>query len=297
MTKSQLSEKNILETMDNSSDGYYCHFLSLGDAYSYLIDCRLNIFRDNKGNWAVAAERSGYNPRGGGIELTIYYFGNCLINLEKYNNRLTNTSYIHPYFDDSFYDTVEGEAIKPDATKWVLRGKVIPLSHNKSDYEKAGIKLLEDEPNEIGIEEAARLAILNYREYFRATDEELYKCIPKNLNKILVLDEWYHRDFYLSHDNITEESLKEEQIKQTYEFSKNELQKHGIDYESFKKSLIEQKKQEDKYKKEILENNSPSKYETWRMIAKVIVTGDTKYYKPTLKPNTHWSNYPDSGSL
>ena len=103
-------------------------------------------------------------------------------------------------------------------------------------------------------------------------------------------------DFYIS-DNITEASLKEEQIKQSYEFVKKELQKLGIDYESFKKSLIEQKKQEDKSKKEMLDNNSPSKYETWRMIAKVIVTGNTKHYKPTLKPNTHWSNYPESGSL
>lgn len=41
----------------------------------------------------------------------------------------------------------------------------------------------------------------------------------------------------------------------------------------------------------------PSEQETFQMIAKVLVTGKTKYYKPTKKPNTHWSNWPESGGL
>jgi hypothetical protein len=45
------------------------------------------------------------------------------------------------------------------------------------------------------------------------------------------------------------------------------------------------------------QDNRPSSYETWQMIAKVITTGDTSFYKPTLKPNTHWINWQDSGSL
>jgi hypothetical protein len=295
MTKSNLTEQSILETLDNANDGYYCHFLNLGHPYSYLIDCRLNIFRDDNGNWAIAAERCGFSERAGIIDLTIDYFGNCLTNLESYNNRPSNTIFLHP-FDTSFYETVDVFLLKPDAKKWILRGREIPLIHDKKDYEQAGIKLTEFEPNTIKVEEAARLSILKYREYFRATDEELYKCIPKNLKRVLVLDEWYHKDFYVS-ENITEASLTEEKIRESYEFGKKELQKLGIDYESFKKSLKEQKIQEDKYNKDLVKNNSPSTYETWRMIAKVIVTGNIKHYKPTLKPNTHWSNYPESGSL
>lgn len=41
----------------------------------------------------------------------------------------------------------------------------------------------------------------------------------------------------------------------------------------------------------------PSKQETFQMIAKVLETGDTTFYKPTKKPNTHWSNWPESGGL
>jgi len=35
----------------------------------------------------------------------------------------------------------------------------------------------------------------------------------------------------------------------------------------------------------------PSTYETFQMLAEVLVTKDTTKYKPTLKPNTHWSNW------
>ena len=93
------------------------------------------------------------------------------------------------------------------------------------------------------------------------------------------------------------QDLSDEMIKETYEFGKEEFKKRGIDIEKLKESLKEQKLIEDKFNKSIWDNNRPSKYETWKMIAKVIANGDIKYYRPKLKPNTHWSNYPESGSL
>lgn len=41
----------------------------------------------------------------------------------------------------------------------------------------------------------------------------------------------------------------------------------------------------------------PSRSETFKQIAKVLESGDTNYYKPTLAPNNHWSNWPDGGML
>jgi hypothetical protein len=41
----------------------------------------------------------------------------------------------------------------------------------------------------------------------------------------------------------------------------------------------------------------PSASEVYRLVAEVITTGDVARYRPTLAPNTHWSNWPDSGSL
>ena len=41
----------------------------------------------------------------------------------------------------------------------------------------------------------------------------------------------------------------------------------------------------------------PSESETFQMLAEVLVTGDTTRYRPTLAPNTHWSNWPGGGLL
>lgn len=41
----------------------------------------------------------------------------------------------------------------------------------------------------------------------------------------------------------------------------------------------------------------PSQSETYQLIAVVLESLDPARYRPTLAPNTHWSNWPDSGSL
>jgi hypothetical protein len=46
-----------------------------------------------------------------------------------------------------------------------------------------------------------------------------------------------------------------------------------------------------------VEGPPPSHCETFRQIADVLISGDIARYVPSLPPNTHWSNWPDSGSL
>lgn len=288
-----MTEEEILNTLDNSNDGYYCSFVDLGHVYSYLIDVRLNVFRGDNDRWAIAIERLGYNPRAGAIVLDINYYGNCLTNLEFYNERQTSYYSIHPIDFDNFNETIDGESLKSDAKFWLVRGQQVPLSHNKQDYTNTGIELKEYEPNEISAEEVGRFVVSQNRDLFRATDSELYKSIPTELEKILVLDEWFHKDFQLQ----ISPTMTDEHLRQTFEFNKNLTGLGGMTFESFAQSFRQQEILSDDWNREIWENNRPSSYETWQLIAKVIVTNDPKQYKPTLEPNTHWSNWPDSGSM
>ncbi len=41
----------------------------------------------------------------------------------------------------------------------------------------------------------------------------------------------------------------------------------------------------------------PSETETYRRLAEVLATGDLSRYEPAGEPNTHWSHWPDSGTL
>lgn len=296
-----LKEKDILTNLDNSvKQGYYCSFIDLGHAYSYLIDSRLNIFRGDNDRWVIAAERLGFNPRGGAILLDIYYFGNRLINLEHYNEQDTNWYSVSPIDWDNFVGTVDGEVVKPEAKYWIVRGEKVELSHDKQEYLNAGIELKEYEPSQISVEDAGRLLITKHRDLFRATDEELYKSIPADLKKIFVIDEWYHRDYV----EISHPAISEDHLRYTYEFNsdnyyslKGQDTEPFVDYESFAEMFRKGEQQNAIMNQKQWEKNRPSSYQTWKQIAKVIATGDTSHYKPTLKPNSHWKHWPDSGSL
>jgi hypothetical protein len=282
-----LTEQEILSTIDNSNNGgYYCHFVNLGDVYSYLIDCRLNVFHSDYDNWAVAIERLGYNPRSDNTLLEIYYYGNCLLNLEEYNRQFTNYYIVYPANWDNFQEPIYAERSIPDAQYLLVRGEKIKLSSKKQDYVEAGIELKEYEPNEITKEEIVRLIITKHRQLFRATDGELFKSIPSDLNKILVLDEWYHKDY----TEMKQPAITDDQLKNTYELNYKIARQEGLkemDFETFSILFKEQEKKNIEINKRKWNENRPSSYETWQQLSKVIVTGDLKHYRPLLKPNTH----------
>ncbi|HZH96240.1 MAG TPA: hypothetical protein VEY06_10160 [Flavisolibacter sp.] len=48
---------------------------------------------------------------------------------------------------------------------------------------------------------------------------------------------------------------------------------------------------------DVINGESPSENETFKQIAEVLETGDVVAYRPTHKPNTHWKNWPEGGTL
>jgi hypothetical protein len=48
---------------------------------------------------------------------------------------------------------------------------------------------------------------------------------------------------------------------------------------------------------DVVNDELPSKNETFTQIAKVLETGNIDFYKPTHEPNTSWKNWPDGGTL
>ena len=95
----------------------------------------------------------------------------------------------------------------------LVRGVPVALSRDKTNYERVGIELVKFGPGKIDMDEVSRLLITQGQDVFRATDEELYKSIPRDLEKILILDEWYHRDFTIYPPKI----LSSAEITEAYE--------------------------------------------------------------------------------
>lgn len=289
-----ISETDILETLDRSQEGTYSTFIWLGEAYSHLIDSRLNVFRDDKGRWAIATERLGFNPRGNAIKLEISYHGNCLVDLDEYNGETTNYYQVLPIDMESFGLASNGsDWMDPTAEFLLVRGQRIELSHDRQEYLEAGIELKEYESEGIRWEEAARLFVPKHRDLFRATDQELFKSIPKDMKKILVIDEWYHKDFLMPH----QPSMSDGQLRQTYEFNKKLTGLADMDFLTYSTLIRQQERSNNEANAETWNNNRPSVYETWQLVAAVISIGDVSLYRPTLASNSHWKNWPESGSL
>ncbi len=51
------------------------------------------------------------------------------------------------------------------------------------------------------------------------------------------------------------------------------------------------------YHPDVVRGEIPSRNETFKQISKVLETGIVEFYKQTKMPNTHWSNWPDGGTL
>ncbi len=294
---SQLTEHDVLDALDHSFEVYYDQFVMLGHVYSYLIDTRLNVFRHPDGRWAIAIERLGYSLRAGYIELEIYYYGNCLVGLDNYNGKPVSSYSVYPIEQSSFEAAFGIDGLGPlitGAHSILVRGQGVALSHNPQDYADAGIHLMYSEAGEISIEEAARLFVPTAQHLFRATHEELHRSIPVDLRKILVLDEWFHKDFYMAEPP----TMTGEHLRQTYELNASfggPLAEMGFDY--FAAMVRHNQLMTEAGNKDAWENHRPSTYETWQLIAKVIATNNAGLFRPSLPPNTHWSNWPESGSL
>lgn len=231
----KITEESILNTLDSSIIGDYNDFIDLGHGYFELANCRLTLFKD-KNEWAIVFEKFGYNARAGQpVQIQINYFGNCLRNLSTYNDQTTNMNFLE--IENNIQDVLNK---KEDTI--TIRGKKVKIPIIEKAYQKYGINWDFDGTNYIG-------AVLKYLseehpDVTRAKEEELKKCLPSNLQPIMVLDSWYQEEYH--------------------QFA----------------TIV-----------------PPSKQETFKMLAKVIVTGDTNYYEPKQKPNTHWTNYPESGGL
>lgn len=102
---------------------------------------------------------------------------------------------MYPVDEESFQEAAPDELLNPMAQSLLVRGIQLNLSHDKSECERAGTELVEFEPDRISMNEVGRLFITQNEGVFRANNAELYKSIPQHLKRIMVLDEWCHKDF------------------------------------------------------------------------------------------------------
>ena len=196
--KVQRSQKSqeILDSFDNATESPYLFLPDLEHGYFYTAGSRITLFGDDS-RWAIAFEKTGYNNRGLEVQIEVNYFGNCLMNLDKagYDNAFTcNTKFFTLIDGDTIKELCSDfEVISPDAESIAVRNENILIEHDPKIYRKK--KIILKELNEIDIVALTRFFDETHPDLFRASDDELYTCIPEDLPKIMVIDEWHQPAF------------------------------------------------------------------------------------------------------
>jgi transposase len=193
--------QDIIEYLDDIEHITPFSFIDIGHPYIYTADSRLTLFADET-RWAIVFEKSGHNPRASRIELYLNYFGNCLGNLKPIANsdRFYN-SQTFVLIDQSELIRIGGDTkVSTDGNEVTLgvevrlRERYVKTPDTKQDYQKWIPDIMtRDYPEYVYFRDLVRYLAYEYEELCRATDEELRYCIPHDLPKIMVIDQWYHK--------------------------------------------------------------------------------------------------------
>ncbi|WP_131368670.1 DUF7003 family protein [Chryseobacterium luteum] len=215
----EYTENEILEQLDLAFKGEpskyypkvrpqdikYNFFLDLEHGYCETAGNRIHLYADEK-QWAIVFEKSGYQNRATRAEIELDYIGNCIeYPVDKYpeRNYITNANNI-VLIDSDEYARIENkqagndletfELIDENTKEIKVRNKLIPFNNNYKDYEKIGIELRDyDNPKKlIGFGDLIRYFNEINPSLISASEEEIKKYIPKNLKKLMTIDEFHY---------------------------------------------------------------------------------------------------------
>ena len=189
------SKEDILKTLNNLSP--YTFFLDLEHGYCHTAGSRISLYADDS-RWAIVFEKSGYANRGSAGAIELNYFGNCLINLEKAgeNHEYSSNSKVVTLIAPSEFDRIQSgfELVAQEALNVNVRDVHLPIEHDPEKYRQKGIPIItyNNPDHQIDFPSLIRYLEEENPEIFKASDEELALCLPKDLPKIFEIDTWHH---------------------------------------------------------------------------------------------------------
>ncbi len=248
--------------MEDYKQEKYHFFVDLEHPYFLTASSRLTLYAD-KNRWAIVFEKSGYANRGFRGEIEFAYFGNCLRNLQDEGDVLGSTSNLKTavLIDNAEIERIQGdsfELVQKNIKTVKVRDTMLTIEHDAGKYAARNIAI-DTSGNPLKL-----IDIPSLIRYLSEEHPQLFRATDKELRQCLPRDlpmlmhiNQWHQDAYYKG-------------------------RHYISQYQFEDETSGAK---------------PSSYETYRMIADILVSKDTSKWKPTLKPNNDWRNWPKAGYM
>ncbi|WP_370425301.1 DUF7003 family protein [Tenacibaculum dicentrarchi] len=195
-----------------------------------------------------------------------------------------------------------------DEKRWVLIIEVIGFNYRGGGHDGISNCLhifgncIDTEP---GTDNSIFLYFTDNSPEFPTFDEEYLESLNPDAKTMLLRDKGieinHNREFYLNKGIELEENDKIF----IWEFLRGLEPEYNKEFEATEKEIREripadlpQIMELNKWNHpDCADSEIPSNNETFKQIAKVLETGQNKYYKPIEKHNNHWKNWPEGGAL
>ena len=278
---SKLTARDVLDELDDDARREPAFFPDFDHGYNYHVDQRLSAYGDGA-RWVVVIEQLSVNPRSGafaGINTTLYYHGNA-VELEPQpgwgDKAVHSLSVVEDGPGGPLFKEGDFERIDLKAADVRIRGQVVPIRTDANYYWARNIEVESITHKQIDqmIADARHLLPPEHAEAQVKSFEEMRGRVGK-----FELDTWHlarglvpeHRDLLLATEAERRKGVPS-----------------GL-------PLLLQVDEWDHPR--LMEQELPSSCESFKMLARVLAKRDPGEYRPTEPPNTHWSNWPQSGSL
>jgi len=278
---SKLTARDVLDELDDDARGPGARFLDFDHGYNYHVDQRLSAYGDGA-RWVVVIEQLCVNPRHGslgGIMTLVYYHGNAVVLPPQpgwEDQPVQTLAVVEDGPGGPLFEGREFQRVNLNAVDLRIRGRVVPIRTDPNYYWARNIEVETITHKQVDemIEQVRRFLPPEHAEAQVKSFEEMRERVGK-----FELDTWHlarglvpeHRDLLLATESE---------------------RRRGVPADL---PLLLQIDEWDHPR--LLEKELPSSCESFKMIARVLASGDPGKYQPTEPPNTHWSNWPLSGSL
>jgi hypothetical protein len=256
---SLFTQKDILDYLEETDQETYHFFIDFEHPYFHTAGSRLTLYADTI-RWAIVFEKSGYSNTGRLAEIELTYFGNCLTNLQSEGSADGFTSnMMNVVLIDTLPLENDTDGLVSQKIRQVkVRDFLLSIEHDKSVYETKGIRDIVYDNEENLIDLPSLIR------YLGEEHPTIFRATDKELGKCLPDDlpklmqiDEWHHEAYTKFKHLTSPT--------EYHF-----EVIGI---------------------------KPSEYETYKMIADILVSRDSTKWRPTLKPNNNWRNWPNAGYM
>jgi hypothetical protein len=196
------SVESVLAHLEACYREPYRFFVDLSHGYFFNATTRLHVFAD-RDRWAMVFETAGYGNRTRSMEIELFHFGNCLLDLPRagldglYECNMQTVELVDVSEMERIEEELEWVPLSGDTV--TVRGRCLDIPADPTWFEEMGMQV---RAGRVPLWSLVCYLAAEYPDSFKASNVELRRHVPADLPQLLSIHEWHHRQYYVYADQV-----------------------------------------------------------------------------------------------